>query len=308
MEMLAAGRGLQRALATAGALALLGAGMAAAHARIPHPTRAEQGERFVPRPEVARLLAFGFHPVVANAYWMQAVQVVGGAQGNPVDHAALLARLIDVVTTVDPWVGHPYRFAANFLIDTDERVRFANTLLERGIAHQPDDWRNWFYLGFNHFFYLKDNAAAADAMEQAAALPGAPLYLKRLVARLRSESAGLETAQQLLEQMLRDAEDPAAQQQFEDALREIETERRARILDAARERFQARAGRDIRSVEELVSGPFAVLERLPEEPNGAAWKLEPITGKIESTHYEHRYGPVFISEEYRASGVVEVKP
>jgi hypothetical protein len=302
MGSLAAGRGLAKTFATI----VLIAGVTQAHARIPHPTREERGERFVPRPEVAKLLALGFQPVLADVYWMQAIQVVGGAQGNPVDHAPLLARLIDVVTTLDPWVGHPYRFAANFLIDTDERVRFANTLLERATAHQPDDWRNWFYLGFNHFFYLKDNAAAADAMEQAARRAGAPVYLKRLVARLRSESAGLETAQALLEEMLRDAKDPAAQAQFADALREIETERRARVLDAARETFRARAGRDIRDVEELAHGPHAVLASLPAEPNGAGWKLEPITNRIESTFYDHRYGPVFISEEYRASGVVEV--
>jgi hypothetical protein len=278
------------------------------HARILHPPRAVQAERFVPRPEVAKAAALGFHALVADGYWMQAVQVVGGSGGNPVRHAPLIARLIDVVTTLDPWVDHPYRFAANFLIDNEERVRFANRLLERGIAHHPDDWRNHFYLGFNHFFYLKDSAAAADALERAGALPGSPLYLKRLVARLRADSGGLETAQTLLEEMLRESPDEHAQAQFREALREVETERRARILDEAQARFREHAGRDLRSVDELVRGPHAVLAALPPEPNGRSWALDPRTGTIESTYYGHRYAPVSMSDEYRVGRIVELQP
>ena len=49
----------------------------------------------------------------------------------------LIGRLIDVVTTLDPWVGHPYRFAALWMTDDESAVRKANELLERGIAHHP---------------------------------------------------------------------------------------------------------------------------------------------------------------------------
>ena len=67
-------------------------------------------------------------------------------------------------------------------------------MLERGIAYHPLDWRNRYYLGFNHFFYLEDNVAAADAMESAIDLEGAPRYLGSLVARLRADLGGIEMA------------------------------------------------------------------------------------------------------------------
>jgi hypothetical protein len=253
------------------------------------PSRAELGESFVPRPEVARISALGFRAVMADYYWLQAVQVVGGAERDPSEHASFLGRLIDVVTTVDPWVGHPYRFAAVWMVDTEKSVRAANQILARGIAHHPREWRNRFYLGFNHFFYLEENARAADVLEPAIPLPGAPTYLKRLVARLRAETDGLETAAAFLAELIESTQDEYARAEYEKALDEIETERRARFLDAAREEYRRRAGADIGSVEDLVRGPHRVLSELPPEPNGWEWALSEQDGRIVSTYYWSRY-------------------
>ena len=64
---------------------------------------------------------------------------------------------------------------------------------------------------------------------------------------------------------------------------------RARFLDAARESFVGRTGRDIHAVEDLVQGPEAVLASLPPEPNGFEWTLDPESGRIVSSFYRHRY-------------------
>ncbi len=261
-----------------------------AHARLPVASPAEQGEPFVPRPEVARATSLGFAAVLADYYWLRAVQIVGG-EPNPEHHGHLLGRFIDVVTTLDPWVSHPYRFAAVWMVEDEEAVRAANRLLERAIEYHPDDWRMHFYLGFNHFYYLGDNETAADALEPAVRLRGAPTYLSRLVARLRADREGLDTAEAFLRELLKSAPDPYAAAEYEKALDEIETERRARFLDRARERYRERNGRDIASVEDLVRGPSPVLERLPPEPNDWEWVLHEETGKIVSSFYMYRYEP-----------------
>jgi len=286
------------------ALAMVVAACAVAliHARIPIPPPAEEVGRFVPRPEVARIASLGFEPLVADYYWMQAVQVVGAETSDPSRHAPLLGRLVDVVTTVDPWVDHPYRFAAHWLTDSAESVRFANRLLERAIEYHPDDWRNPFYLGFNLFFYLGEVEAAADALEAAALLPDAPLYLPRLAARLRANTSGLDTATAFLEELLRGAEDPRARAQYEESLLQIEVERRARFLDEARARFRQRNGRDIRGVEDLVRGPGAVLRALPEEPGGGAWLLGEPGGQIVSSRYGRRYEPWMHARDLQRRG------
>jgi hypothetical protein len=270
------------------ALAVLSVGIL--HSQLPATSRADSDASFVPRPDVARVASLGFRPLVADIYWMQAVQVVGAELVNPARHAPLIGKLVDVVTTVDPWVGHPYRFAAHWLTTDLEQVRFANRLLERAVTYHPDDWRNWFYLGFNHFFYLEDHPAAAEALERASELEGSPTYLKRLVARLKADTAGLETAAVLLSELVRESEDPMAKAQYEAALLEIETERAARFLDEARETYRERNGRDIRRVEDLAEGPAAVLRALPPEPHGREWTLDD-QGRIVSTYTKRRYEP-----------------
>jgi hypothetical protein len=281
--------------------------VAVVHLRIPTaPRHMSADTAWVPRPEVASLLAIGFESVVADWNWLRAVQVAGG-DDDPVDHAAVLGRLIDVVTHLDPWVDHPYRFAAIWMTDSEERVREANALLVRGIEHHPDDWRMPFYKGFNHFFYLEENAQAADELERASELPGAPRYLGRLVARLRSQSDGLDAAAIFLQQMIHDATDEYTRSVYQGALDEIEVERAARFLDRARAAYRELNGRDIERVEDLLMGAHPVLRSLPpaappavpvELRRGAGWVLDD-QGRIASSYYDRRYEPSFHALEKR---------
>ncbi len=254
--------------------------------------RAVDSEAFVPDPQHTRLAAIGFEAAVADFYWLRALQIAGEQRGNTERLAPVLARMIELVTGLDPWVGHPYRFAALWLIDSPESVRRANALLERGSAYHPREWRNPYYLGFNHFFYLEQNASAADALERAARLPGSPRYLGALAARLRSSVGGLELAARVLRALQRETEDEYARAELAKALDEVQTERRARRLDAARARYIEERGRDIERVADLLAGPRPVLERLPTAHpifKGFEWKLDPETREIESSYYNHRY-------------------
>jgi hypothetical protein len=255
-------------------------------------TQIDSGRLFLPEPEHARLSSLGFDTVIADYYWLQALQFVGGERGDTTKHADYIGQMIDVITSLDPWVGHPYRFAAVWLTGSDEDVRTANRLLERGIAHSPLDWRNRYHLGFNHFFYLEENLQAADAFESALPLEGAPRYLGALVARLRLNAGGLEMAAGFLSELARTAQDEFARAEYLKALDEIETERRARHLDRAREEYWRRNGKDIANVADLLRGPAAVLTQLPAahpQFGFPEWVLDAVSGQIVSSYYGSRY-------------------
>ncbi len=269
------------------ALLLFATSAFAVHGRIEIQKRADLGTPFVPRPEVARLSSMGFHTALADFYWLQAVQIVGASQ-KPEEEGTVLGRFIDVVTTVDPWVGHPYRFAAVWLTGSEADVRHANMLLERSTAYHPDDWRNAFYLGFNHFYYLEQPDEAAQWIERAARLPDSPEYLVGLAARLRAGHAGLDVAAGLIQELAQETADPYERAEFEKMLEEIHTERLARMLDRARAKYRERHGRDIARVADL-AGPDGVLRRLPREPHGWEWEIDAETGEIVSSWYGERY-------------------
>ena len=269
-----------------------------AHSRVPMTTRSDLGESFVPSPRVASATAFGFNALLADYHWLQAVQVIGGDASVDAGAARHLAKLIDVVTTLNPHVGHPYRFAAVWLTHDEELVRNGNQLLERAIRTHPDEWRNYFHLGFNHFFYLANYLEAARALEVAMNLPNSPAYLPRLVARLKSQHADIDVAEVFLRELVRTTEDEEARAKLQVALDEIEIEYKARHLDRARAAYLALAGRDIEVVEDLIHDPHRILEKLPNpEPDlipsslsrGSVWEIDPESDRIESSYLGNRY-------------------
>jgi tetratricopeptide (TPR) repeat protein len=269
-----------------------------AHAQLPIARPADQGPGFVPDPKQVRALALGFDALVADFYWLKAVQVVGGVESVDHDRAEHLGKLVDVVTTLNPQVDHPYRFAAIWLTHDEAQVREAIRLLQRATEHHPDDWRNHFYIGFTRFFYLAEYELAAEALERAVRLPGAPDYLPRLVARLHAQSRDIDVAELFLREMLRNTQDPDDQAQIQIALDEIEIEYKARHLEAARSAYRKLAGHDLRRVEDLIRPPFRMLEKLPSpEPDaipaslarGSKWKIDRKTKRIVSSYLGRRY-------------------
>jgi hypothetical protein len=264
------------------------------HARMDTSPGGETAELRVPDPARAKLSALGFDPVVADYYWVQGLHLVGGTRTDVSLYGDTIGDLIELVTTLDPWVDHPYRFAAVWMTKQLSQVRRANALLERGMAYHPDDWRNRFHLGYNRFFYLHDSAGAADVLEPAIRMAGAPNYLGAFVARLRAEGGDLETSALFLETLIEQAPDEYVKAEYLKAYDEIETERRARYLDAARVEFWKRHGRDLRTPKELWSGPGRIIRAMPPpHPHfpGFAWRLGPDSNEIESSFYRSRYRP-----------------
>ena len=263
-----------------------------AHSRFDTTSRARLVQLRVPSPDLVRLSSLGFDAAVADYYWLRAIGIVGAETGAVEQHGEVLADLIDVVTAVDPWVDHPYRFAAVWLTRDREMVERGNRLLERGISYHPLDWRNRYHLGFNYFYYLDDQLRAADVLEAAIGLEGAPDYLAPLVARLRAKRGGLQVAAAFLAQMVESTEDEYKRAEYLKALDEIQIEERARFLDAARAEYWRRNGRDIEQVADLLAGPDPVLQRLPRAQlylDGFEWILDPKTGQIVSSYYGIRY-------------------
>lgn len=268
-----------------------------AHARLPMPKPSEAGLGFIPDPGHARVLALGFDAIMADYHWLRAIQVVGGSAEVDRERATEIGQLVDVVTTLNPHVDHPYRFAAIWLTHDEAQVRESIRLLRRATEFHPDDWQDYFYLGFAQFFYLGEYEQAAESLERAMKLPGSPHYLPRLVARLKAQSHDLQIAEVFLREMLRNSRNPDDQARLQIGLDEIEIEYKARLLERARRAYQKAAGRDILSIDELIHGPHRMLEKLPSpEPDaiprslsrGSVWKLDR-SGRIVSSYLGHRY-------------------
>jgi len=241
--------------------------------------------------EITRPFSFGFSSLVADAMFLEAIQVFGGrrqsqtlADGTPDDRR--LSRLLDYATDLDPKFRGAYRFAGYSMPRTTLEGRIANAIpteqiLKRGVRERPDDWQIPFVLGYVQAFYLGEIQQAAENLAQAARLSGAPKYLGLLANRLTAQGGDLDAAEAMARTMAEQASEEKTQAEWQARLVDLRMERDIRTIEAAAKRFRARNGRDPASVSDLVRA--GDLPAVPEEPHGGGQQYVIENGAVRST-------------------------
>jgi tetratricopeptide (TPR) repeat protein len=172
----------------------------------------ETRELYVTSGETIGTLALGFDAVLADVYWIRAVQHYGRDRRSLTykGRYELLGPLVDITTTLDPHFTTAFVFGALFLAEPlpngPNRLDLAVALLEKGLRAEPDHWQYAQYLGFLYYWHTGDRQAAARQFERAAAIPGAPVWLKPLAANMFVEGGDRDAARMLLEGLLQSEE------------------------------------------------------------------------------------------------------
>jgi tetratricopeptide (TPR) repeat protein len=198
------------AIVAALALILLAAGVLRAR-EAAYPARSGTDRRllYLRSGPMADRLALSFDAIVSDVYWIRAIQHFGRDRKSrrTTDRFELLQPLLDLTTSLDPHFNIAYRFGAVFLSldppDGPARPDQAIALLEKGLRANPRRWQYVFDIGFVHYWAERDYAAAAAAFDRAAAMPGAPEWLRPLAATARLESGDRPGARRLLTELAR---------------------------------------------------------------------------------------------------------
>jgi hypothetical protein len=241
-------------------------------------------------PLLKRLTA-GYNTLAADLYWIRSIQYYGSTKlrlaqavsappgAGPDDEPpyALLAPLLDITTTLDPYFNIAYRFGAIFLAEPYPggagRPDLAVALLEKGLQARADKWEYMQDIGFVHYWWRRDTRAAAAWFDRASRAPGAPWWLRSLAANTLVQG-GDRRASRLMWETIRESA-------------EIDWLRR----DAERRLLQLQALDDIdglqRIVDDLASRGATlepgwgwliarrILPGVPVDPSGAPYVLDP---------------------------------
>ncbi len=232
-------------------------------------------------------LTFGFAPLVADAYFVRAIQLHGQRPIRTTaaawsDGDRTLAELLDRATDIDPLFAAAYRFTGSALPreTTDGKVtgaRSAARILSKGVAARLPDWRIPFQLGFIESYYLGDFALAASALRVAARL-GAPPYVGLLATRYAVIGNDLALADAIARELA--AQPGADAALWRDRLADLRMEHDLRELERAVAAFRRREGVPPASLDALV--PAGDLPSVPPEPHGGLYLLGP-DGKMSSS-------------------------
>ncbi len=225
-------------------------------------------------PALLKVTSFGFHDLASDVIFSNTLSFYGGKlnRREPLDAEtwkAIYLRL-DAASALDPYFVDPYYFGQAVLTWAAGMPREANALLDRGRRVRTDDWVLPFFMGFNSFYFLHDDAEAARYLADSSRRPGSPPLVGLLAARLASKSGATQTAIGLLHQLEQQTQD-------EGTLAEVRRRRAALEGVLALERavavYQERFGGRPQALEDLVRR--GVLKSLPRDPYGGEYYLKP---------------------------------
>lgn len=239
----------------------------------------------LPRGEYLKPALLGYHQLGADILWLRMLQVLGKKR-NTADDYEWIYHAIDVITTLDPHYAYPYYVGGVVLTNLANRVDLSNRLLERGHRENPGEWNLPFLLGYNHYFVLGDAAKGAEYIGRAARTSGAPSFLPGLATRMYAEAGNPDVALQFLEALWKENPDLVVRERLETRAKEVLIERDLRTLERAVQQYHMRRHTFPASLSELVATGY--LDRIPEEPFGGAYLLDPGTGRVTSSTHPNR--------------------
>lgn len=155
---------------------------------------------YIPSGAQIRPLILGFDNVVADLFWLRAVQYAGGNSGAFEFDA--LPEYLNLITDLDPHFAFVYQFGALVYTLNEHILHRVPELLEKGIAANKDtrpDLLGQMYvdLGFYTYFYEKNPEKGAEYYEiciEHEEEYHCPPYAKNVEAFLRSKAGEHEIA------------------------------------------------------------------------------------------------------------------
>ena len=249
-------------------------------------------DRAFPRPEptveelylasgdTARRLALSYQALLADVYWIRAVQYFGRTrlEGSARPSYDLLYPLLDITTSLDPAFNIAYRFGAIFLSEGyplgPGRPDQAVALLEKGFRHNPHRWQYLYDKAFVYYWWYRDPEAAARWFGEAAEVPGSPEWMPGLAAFMLSQSTDRQRARVLWEQIYRGSEHEYMQKNAEHRLRQLDAMDVMDRLDALLDRYERETGSRPSNWAPLVRRGW--LRGVPLDPTGVPFAIDPV--------------------------------
>ena len=241
------------------------------------PKAAIEDVLYIDSPKMVERASLGFRGLMACIYWTRTVQYFGHRHFDHEKTYNELAPLLEITTALDPQMLPAYEFGASFLAPTPPNgagdPARAIGLMDYGIAHNPDNWRLYYDLGFVYYTELKDYKKASEVFARGAQVPNAHPFMKVMAAQMAEHAGDLNTARMLWSATFETSRFPEIRQNALEHLRSIQVDEDVTNLQAGVTRFGERAGRLPASMAELTEAEH--LSAIPVDPDGTPYKLTP---------------------------------
>lgn len=234
--------------------------------------------------EALRRLSLSFSPLLADVYWVRAVQYYGGSRlsASTTRRYDLLYPLLDITTSLDPRFNIAYRFGSIFLAENYPggagRPDLAITLLEKGFRANPARWQYLQDIGFVYYWWMGDYRQAGEWFTKAADVPGAPWWLRSLAAVTLAQGGDRQSSRRLWQALGDTADNDWLRNNANLRLAQLDALDALDQLTTVVRDFTARTGTIPASWDALVRA--GLLRGIPLDPAGVPYVLDAGTGEV----------------------------
>ncbi|MGH9257013.1 MAG: hypothetical protein ACRD3C_20835 [Vicinamibacterales bacterium] len=242
------------------------------------PAATAENLLYVRSPEAMGRLALSYDSLLADVYWIRAVQYYGDTRlsTDPNKKYDLLYPLLDLATSLEPRFNIAYYYGSTFLAEAPPggpgRPDLAIALLEKGLQAQPDKWEFAQWIGFVHYWWRQDYEQAAAWFTRAAEFPNAPIWMPSLAATTLTQGGSRQSSRLLWEQIARTAEDEWFRNDARRQLQQLDAMDQMDQLRAMVTAFQQRRGSPPADWPDLRAAGY--LMDTPVDPTGTPYRLE----------------------------------
>jgi len=236
-------------------------------------------------PEGVKKLAMGYDSLLADIYWMRAIQYYG--RRDEADKRSVryknLSALLQITVTLDPNMLEVYRAGAFFLAEPDPvgagQPAEALKLLDIGIAKMPFEWNLPYTKGFIYYWFDKNYEAAGQCWLSASRVAGAPAWMEGLAASALSKGGGMETAKMLWQRQYQESDRADIKENARNHLLSIQIAETLWVLEYFIEKYHERMGAYPSSLGDLVQAGY--LSAVPVDPLGNPYEYDSRTGIVD---------------------------
>jgi len=220
-------------------------------------------------------LSLGYDSLLGDIYWTRAVQYYGSRVGNHSEKFDLLWPLIDITTTLDPYLIVAYRFGAIFLSEPmptgADRSDLAVELVKKGVAANPNSWELSSDLGFLYYWHLKDYENASAAYLQGSKIPNAPSWLKMMAAQVAEKGNSFSNSLAIWSELYETTQNENVKQNAFQHLQSLHALQDTFELNKLAEQYRKQYGAYPTSMKELYER--GLLQGIPLDPAGLPYSF-----------------------------------
>jgi hypothetical protein len=236
-------------------------------------------------------LSLGYKEIIADIYWMRALQYFGSqsfagaveqAQANKLSakpKSDLLYHYFDIITDLDPRFVNAYRYGGTFISEPSpiglDDIEKGTMLFDKGRNNNPANFRLPLEEAFIYYLYAKDYQRAADLFKDASQKPGLTDFrrasLRGMAALAQSKGGNKKLSRQIWKIIYETTTDEGRKNFALRNLKEVDTmDIEERLTEALRE-YVSRYNETPKSLEVLKDA--SIIREVPKEPLGGKFVI-----------------------------------